>query len=844
MPRRRAARSRRCSRPSSPASACAPTCSDTLVVAITQSGTTTDTNRTVDLARARGAAVIAIVNRRQSDLVDKSDGVLYTSDGRDVEMSVASTKAFYSQIAAGFLLAPRIADELGAGDDRGAAATQELLAALRELPDAMSEVVAAGPRSRRPRSATRPHRRSWAVVGNGVNRVAAHELRIKLSELCYKSIACDVTEDKKHIDLSSEPMILVCAAGLQRLERRRRRQGARDLPRAQGRADRDRRRRRDALRLPRSRRSRCPRCTRRSRSCVAAMAGHLFGYEAALAIDASARPLREARALIETLVGRRLDPDDLLVDARPGLEPLAARFFDGLRAGNYDGSLEAGTAVRLASLLRYATGVVPLDAYPGRVRQGRHAEHASSRTSPPRSRRRSRSSRARSTRSSTRPRRSPSASRAPTRRCSRCRSCRRCSRRARRATASRTARCARWSPSTPRSTRCIGWTRYRIEGDGPATTTDDPRRRPRRHRARHPVAHRHDPALRGTKHRVATEREVTVARGSLRRAHADLIVPEVKGNQTTGLTLLHVRFHDRLPAEAARQVLEGYRDRYQAIADQVTETEPIIRDDVLGRSTCRAAHRAGRPRSPITGEAEARGAMRRVVTPAEMAEADRATIAAGTPEAVLVERAGTAVASARAAHARRHVRPPGRVVCGKGNNGADGRVAARVLRGWGVGVDELELADGIDRAAASRALARADLVRSTRCTAPASAARSTATPRGSPSRRSVGASGARGRHPVGRRRAHRRGARRRPCAPTQRSASRAQKPGLLFEPGRRTPGASRSSTSASRSERFGTRRRRAGRALRRRRVTPRALDERRRAQVVVGPCSSSAARPA
>src|SRR5256714_2415681 len=57
-------------------------------------------------------------------------------------------------------------------------------------------------------------RRSWAVVGNGVNRVAAHEIRIKLSELCYKSIACDVTEDKKHIDLSSEPMILVCAAGL------------------------------------------------------------------------------------------------------------------------------------------------------------------------------------------------------------------------------------------------------------------------------------------------------------------------------------------------------------------------------------------------------------------------------------------------------------------------------------------------------------------------------------------------------------------------------------------------------------------------------------------------------
>ena len=72
--------------------------------------------------------------------------------------------------------------------------------------------------ARRP-SPTRPARfapskRYWAVVGNGPNKVAAEEVRIKLSELCYKSIACDVTEDKKHIDLSCEPLILVCAAGL------------------------------------------------------------------------------------------------------------------------------------------------------------------------------------------------------------------------------------------------------------------------------------------------------------------------------------------------------------------------------------------------------------------------------------------------------------------------------------------------------------------------------------------------------------------------------------------------------------------------------------------------------
>ena len=120
-----------------------------------------------------------------------------------------------------------------------------------------------------------------------------------------------------------------------------------------------------------------------------------------------------------------------------------------------------------------------------------------------------------------------------------------------------------------------GWTRYNIDGgtihvvDRGGIALDIPSRTDS------------NPVLRGSKHRAAVEREVTVVRG---RAddRTTILVPEVKGNQTTGLTLLHVRFHDRLPGDAARRVLEGYRDRYQAIADQVTETEPVMRDDVLG----------------------------------------------------------------------------------------------------------------------------------------------------------------------------------------------------------------------------------------------------------------------
>ncbi|MGE3719377.1 MAG: NAD(P)H-hydrate dehydratase [Bauldia sp.] len=95
-----------------------------------------------------------------------------------------------------------------------------------------------------------------------------------------------------------------------------------------------------------------------------------------------------------------------------------------------------------------------------------------------------------------------------------------------------------------------------------------------------------------------------------------------------------------------------------------------------------------------------------LLTPAEMAEADARAIAAGIPGIVLMERAGRAVADA----ARRLWRGGWiAVLCGPGNNGGDGFVAARILRNAGYRVTVLlhgnrDLLEGDAAVAAARFL--------------------------------------------------------------------------------------------------------------------------------------------
>ena len=566
---------------------------DTLIVAISQSGTTTDTNRTVDLVRQRGARVLAIVNRRGSDLTDKADGVLYTSDGRDVEMSVASTKAFYSQVAAGFLLAAAVA-EAACGEEADALdapARDARLRALRSMPDAMRRVLERRDTVAAAVTASRiTSRMHWAVVGNGRNGVTAREIRIKLSELCYKSIACDATEDKKHIDLSSEPVILVCAAGttgstvtdigkeiaIFRAHEARpvviHTEGAEELASSAYGA------------IP------VPAVHPEMDFVLGAVAGHLFGYETARAIDACATPLRTTRAALEAAMQPDRSAGDILDELRPTLLAHANEWFKMVREGTIDGVLDARTALALTGPWLAANGVRELDAI-----MPDDGDDDSTTGSPTEILQSLVNGLSAAIDQLTRPIDAiKHQAKTVTVGISR----------ADEALLTAPLAAAVLDAGVPRDHLAFadlralaaldplvqaieGFTRYEVQVDANdngtikrttsgGVATDLTSRTDK------------DPALRGTKHMVVRERCLLVAKGRADGRNV-IIIPEIAGHGASagrptvlGIALIHVQLHDQAKPGTARAALTAYRSRYAKIADVVTETTAMD-DERLGQ---------------------------------------------------------------------------------------------------------------------------------------------------------------------------------------------------------------------------------------------------------------------
>lgn len=150
----------------------------TAVLAITQSGETLDTLEAVREGKRRGALTLGIVNTVGSTIARETDAGVYNHAGP--EISVASTKAFLSQLTVLALLAMFLGRRRGMSEEKG----REIAQALKELPGKIRNVLAQ--RETIERLAKKyVSSRDFLFIGRKYNFPVAFEGAIKLKELSY-----------------------------------------------------------------------------------------------------------------------------------------------------------------------------------------------------------------------------------------------------------------------------------------------------------------------------------------------------------------------------------------------------------------------------------------------------------------------------------------------------------------------------------------------------------------------------------------------------------------------------------------------------------------------------------
>lgn len=152
---------------------------DDLFIVISQSGETADSLGALQIADGAGATTLAICNVVGSTIARKAKHVLYTHAGP--EISVASTKAFVTQLTAAFLLA------LDLGVKRGnlsAVQVREHLQALINLPHQVSEALKL---NRQIEKVARKYGNfhDFLFLGRGILYPIALEGALKLKEISY-----------------------------------------------------------------------------------------------------------------------------------------------------------------------------------------------------------------------------------------------------------------------------------------------------------------------------------------------------------------------------------------------------------------------------------------------------------------------------------------------------------------------------------------------------------------------------------------------------------------------------------------------------------------------------------
>jgi len=142
---------------------------ETLVVGLSQSGESTDTNMCLDAARKGGALTIGITNSASSSITKSADEIFLVRAG--LEKSVAATKTYTGQLLMIYMLAHAL----------GAPLDPKL---LQKLPSLAASALRLKPAVTALAERYRYMERA-VVVGRGLNYANAFEFSLKMMETCY-----------------------------------------------------------------------------------------------------------------------------------------------------------------------------------------------------------------------------------------------------------------------------------------------------------------------------------------------------------------------------------------------------------------------------------------------------------------------------------------------------------------------------------------------------------------------------------------------------------------------------------------------------------------------------------
>ncbi len=166
---------------------------DDLVIGISQSGETADTLAAMRTARAKGAAVLAVTNVMGAQATREADGVLYTRAG--LEIGVAATKTFVSQITVMYLLALRLAEVRGV---MNRAELKPPISDLKRLPHMIAELLERDVDG--VEAIAKAHYQSdfFLYLGRHIGLPVALEGALKLKEISYIATDAYAAGEMKH----------------------------------------------------------------------------------------------------------------------------------------------------------------------------------------------------------------------------------------------------------------------------------------------------------------------------------------------------------------------------------------------------------------------------------------------------------------------------------------------------------------------------------------------------------------------------------------------------------------------------------------------------------------------